>query len=307
MDWEGVPQEVRDKHETISNFDEGIMNLQLIEAQNQNPIVIPDYCSLSYRVFAHEFNSILLTAHLFENLLMFEDIRNEQMGHNWFQIEIPEEYFRYPGLNNPKDVFSYREIDCDEKKKIQTAVSATKSRMHYSKDENIARENLHKLEFLTIFSYLEAYVENLLSEFLGFSKDEASKKLRYTSLPDVMRETFYKINPQINEILTEVNEGFFRYIQFCYRLRNIHTHNLGKATERFISLCLKERALYEEIGKDENGEEVVTCLRLNFNFSDKIVEQNRYVTLQEITYAFRIFSRECAFIVESCKNQPVEK
>ena len=302
MIWENAPIDLRDRYESISKMDMGSMKLQLIDGKNQCPIAISEFSSMSYRVFSHEFNSILLTAHLFENLLMFEDMRNEEIGHNWFQIEIPEEYFRHPALNNPKGVFTKREMDYKEREIIKKAVSDTKNRMRYSKDENIVRENLQKLEFLTIFSFLEAYIENLLVEFLGFTKDQASQELRYKSLPDVMESTFNRIDPRITQILTEIDEGFFSFIRFCYRLRNLHTHNLGKATERFINLGIKEGTLYEEIGKDESGNEVVTCIRIKFDFSDKIIEQDRYVTLQTLTYAFRIFARECALVVESCKK-----
>jgi len=60
-------------------------------------------------------------------------MRYEDAGYNWFKIEIPVGYFRYPAFNN-RDPYSYKEM---------------------TNDENITKENLHKLEFLAMFSFLE--------------------------------------------------------------------------------------------------------------------------------------------------------
>ena len=113
------------------------MTLEILKEFDTLPIKIHEYYTQSYLIFAKEYNSILITAHLFENLLMIEDIRHENNGYDWFQIEIPIGYFRYPAFNNSKDKFSNKPITKEEETLLTEVIKTTKQNMNYANDENL--------------------------------------------------------------------------------------------------------------------------------------------------------------------------
>jgi len=201
INWDLLPVTFKEKYESLIGNEHELITIGILKEFDTLPIKIEAYNTRSYSIFAKEYNSILITAHLFENLLMLEDIRHEENGHNWFQIEIPVEYFRYPAFNNPKDQFSNKEITENEKNLLEEVIKTTKQNMNYSKDENIVKENLHKLEFLSVFSFFKAYLENILVEKLGLSEQEATNKTKYNSLDKLLKDVLGNLNPEIKKLL----------------------------------------------------------------------------------------------------------
>ncbi|YCO01526.1 hypothetical protein ACB087_01105 [Vibrio sp. VNB-15] len=273
-----------------------------LDELNRSPMAVLDSNTNAYSVFAHEFNSIsiLLTAHLFENLLMLQDVAHENNGQPWFQIEIPEEYFRFPALNDPRNYEGHPvpQMSAEERKEISDTVKISKEMVNYSKDENIVKNNLHKLEFISIFSFLESYVENLRVEFLERTIHEASNDVRYQSLPKIMETTLEEIDPDINILLKKLSNNFYGFLDFCYLLRNLHSHNLGKVTPRFIEQCEKLGILEEDYGIKENGEKIIFGKMVNFPSYRKRIEIGKYITLSSVSFAFRNYARESVYITE---------
>ncbi|HIF9121366.1 TPA: hypothetical protein ACX6O4_001818, partial [Photobacterium damselae] len=267
---------------------------------NKSPIIVSDDNTDAFKVFSHEFNSIMLTSHLFENLLMLEDVRYEQAGQEWFQIEIPEEYFRYPALNDPRnfDGVSTPEMTRQEREEISTVVNKSKEMTNFANDENFAKNNLHKLEFLSIFSFLESYVENLLVEQLGKTRQEASNAVKRSSLSNILEKTLDEIDPNINLLLNKLSNNLYGYFTFCYLLRNLHTHNLGKVTNYFISKCEEANLLEEDYVTTLDGEKITKGKCVNFTSYRNPINLGKYIMLSHINYSFRNYARECVYIVE---------
>ncbi|HCE4595135.1 TPA: hypothetical protein NGS02_004792, partial [Vibrio parahaemolyticus] len=160
------------------------------------------------------------------------------------------------------------------------------------------KNNLHKLEFISIFSFLESYIENLRIECLGRTIQEASKDLRYESLPKIMEKTLDDIEPNINILLKKLSNNFYGFFDFCYLLRNLHSHNLGKVTPRFMEQCEKLGILEEDYGTKENGEKIIFGKMVNFPSYRKRIEIGKYITLSSVNFAFRNYVRESVHIVE---------
>lgn len=311
IDWLVLPDAIKEKYSSLVDCEHDLIVSEMLNENGTIPIKLIDGNSNSFNIFSKEYNSILLTAHLFENLLMFEDIRHENNGHEWFQIEIPVEYFRYPAFNNSRDASSFKEITLDEKKLLTEVISTTKEEMHYSKDENIVKENLHKLEFISYFSYFEAYLENLLVEHLGYDEKEASNKAKYNSIDKLLKIVILEVNPKIEILLTSIKKSFFEFMHFCYLVRNLHTHNLGRANTSFMKKCFDKELIAEQYGTTETGEKIaLNHIKTNFGQPDKVIELNRYITLSVLSYDFRNYIRECIFIIELClpvqEHQPEE-
>lgn len=276
------------------------LRVQELNDMNKSPIKVSEDNTNAFKVFSHEFNSIMLTSHLFENLLMLEDVRHEQAGHDWFQIEIPEEYFRYPALNDPRNFYGVNtpEMTQSERDEISTVVDKSKEMASFANDENFAKNNLHKLEFLSIFSFLESYVENLLVEQLGKTRQEASNAVKRSSLSNILEKTLDEIDSDINILLKKLSNNLYGYFTFCYLLRNLHTHNLGKVTSYFINKCDEENLLEEDYVTTSEGKKIIKGKRVNFTSYRKAIELGKYINLSHINYSFRNYARECVFIVE---------
>ena len=301
IDWSVFPSFMKEKYSSLTECEHDLLVSQMLNENGTAPIELDDTKSSSFNIFSKEYNSVLITAHLFENLLMFEDIRHEDNGHNWFQIEIPVEYFRYPAFNNIKDQFSYKKITEEEKKLLENVISTTKKEMHYANDENIVKENLHRLEFISYFSYFEAYLENILIECLDYEKKTASNKAKYNSIDKLLKIVINEISPNIEILLTCIKNDFFKFMHFCYLVRNLHTHNLGRANYEFMMKCIEKDLIEEDYGITESGEEIpLGHIKTNYGQPDKVIELNRYITLSVLSYDFRNYIREIVFIIESC-------
>lgn len=304
IDWTLYPDTFQEKYESLIACEHDLMAIEILRKFDTFPIKIQEYNTQSYLVFANEYNSILITAHLFENLLMLEDIRHEENGHDYFQIEIPVEYFRYPAFNNPKNQFSNRKITEEEKVLLTEVIKTTKQNMNYSKDENIVKENLHKLEFLSVFSFFEAYLENILVEKLGFSERDASNKTKYNSLDKLLKIILENLNPEIEKLLKSIKIDIFEFIEFCYLVRNLHTHKLGIADQKFMEQCFEKNLIEEAYGTSlEDGKKVLLgYMHTTIGLNNKIIEENKYITISGMSPYFRNYIREIVYIIEFSFN-----
>ncbi|MDA0572247.1 hypothetical protein ACS0ZG_19085 [Burkholderia gladioli] len=292
MNWDEVPRALRDRYESISGDRLGGMKLNLLESMNTGKLPTrPDIDTESYALFAEQFNSTLLAAHFFENLMHGEDRRLESTGYDAFQITIPERYFRHPGLD---DSMPMGKEEADE---IRQAVNETKARLNFSKDMSFVAGQLYKLEFISVFSYLEAYVESLLTEVVGLSKLAAFKMIRDKGLPEVLGFALDQIDPRILRCFALFEEDALKFIAFCHILRNQHVHRLGITTARFYKS-------YEEGGflchdhLADSGEPDTSFARTDFHFCDTIIRVGQPINLSAISRPFRLFVRELATITE---------
>ena len=127
----------------------------------------------------------------------------------------------------------------EEETLLIEVIKTTKQKMNYANDENIVKENLHKLEFISVFSFFEAYLENILVEKLEFTEQDASNKTRYNSLDKLLKIVINELNPEIEKLLKLIKKDIFEFIEFCYLVRNLHTHKLGVADKKFMKQCFK--------------------------------------------------------------------
>ena len=293
MDWTKVPNGLKERYTSISNISYGLLKMAMLEEININPMpVSPGGDSKSYEVFSSEFNAIMLVAHFYENLMYFEDKRLELEGNNDFQITIPDFYFQHPSLNARLST-GYKESSI-----ISDVVRKTKQKLNYSKDQSFVLSQLHKLEFISVFSHLEAYVESLLVEFVGLERKRAAAKVRKSSLPDLMTEVLNSINPMIIEVINYLDKDALRFIRFCHKLRNLHTHNLGIVNDYFYSECINDGYFVHDVCS-ETEEPVLEYSRMNFEYFDYVFKVGKVVNLSSMLQPFRLFSREIVFITEA--------
>lgn len=296
MDWIKVPNGLKERYASISKVSYGLLKMSMLEQININPMPIsPGGHSKSYEVFSSEFNAIMLVAHFYENLVFFEDKRLELEGKNDFQINIPGFYFQHPSLNTRTSA-RYKENPI-----ISDVVRKTKQKLNYSKDQSFVLSQLHKLEFISVFSHLEAYVESLLVEFIGLDRKKAAAKVRKSSLPDLMSEVLNSINPMIIEVINYLDKDALRFIRFCHKLRNLHTHNLGIVNDYFYSECINDEYFVHDVYEDTN-EPVLEYARINFEYFDYVFNVGNVVNLSSMLQPFRLFSREIVFITEAFCN-----
>lgn len=297
MDWNKAPEILAQRYRCISGLNVGPLKMAMLEDMNKSPIQVDsELDTLSYAVFASEFNAIMLTAHMFENLMIFEDKRQELEGNYEFPINIPVRFFRHPSLLFKKET-------PEENSQIAEVVCKTKSKLNQSKDQSFVLSQLHKLEFISVFSHLEAYIESLLVEVLGFERSKAAMKVKKESLPKTMIEVFNEIDKEIIEFINEFDSEALRFISFCHRLRNLHTHNLGIVNDYFYQTCIDEGFLCHDTFVD-TGDPDLEFARLKFQFSNYIVKVGSVVNLSSISQPFRLLSREIVFISEVfCKKK----
>lgn len=298
MDFNNIPDILRERYKNISGINYGPIKITLLEELNKKCMPLnPAHDSKSYDVFANEFNSIMLTAHFFENLVIFEDRWHEREGYHDFHLKIPEVYFQHPSFNRPPSI---DEADASE---ISRTLVAIKEKLHYSQDQSFILSQLHKLEFLSTYSHLEAYIESLLVEFLNKTPAEAAAKVRREPLPSLMKEVFDCIDPRITYSIATLEKDALKFIDFCRKIRNLHTHNLGVVTEYFFKEGIENEFLCHDTYA-ETSEPVLYYARPNFSFLDYIFEVGRHVNLTSISQPFRLFAREIVHISEVfCKEK----
>lgn len=247
IDWPALPPTLKIKYEPLITSQHESIHTCFFKEFEKLPILLPENSTNAYSIFSAEYNAMLLTTHCVTNLLLFEDIRHEQNGYDCFPIEMPLYYFKYPANNNRA---FYKEMSGEEEKFLGDAIKLTKQKMHYGNDENIVKEHLDKLEFLSLFSYFEAYLENIIDELnpnlSKTKKKEITKLSENNKLEDILKSIIRSVNPEIKNLLTSINLKFFEFMEFCRLVRNSHTHNLGIANSEFITKCTNQNLITKE-------------------------------------------------------------
>ncbi|WP_155122998.1 hypothetical protein [Burkholderia ubonensis] len=308
IDWEKLPAILREKYESITAKKSNWPNIQKINHQNIKPIPLNECDTQSYVIFSTEFNSVLLTAHLFENLLMMEDIRHEKSGKMDFQIEIPRMYFRYPALNNPRDTFfGGKPIDQEEKEAISTAVINSKKNTNFLNDESFVKENLYKLEFISVYSFFEAFMESIMTDELNYSKKDASKSIRQSSLPEILSAIIDEINPEIKNLLVSINPKLSGFMELCHEIRNLHIHKLGRTTQFFIDRCTSKNLIEEFSYLPHKDGTRTPIYRTLVGINEKCIQIGKYISLPTLSFEFRNYAREIAYILNACIRHQREK
>lgn len=308
INWDKFNPILKSKYGGKVNQDDGIFKFHLLNVENLDWISDENIITHSYGIFTEQVNELQLSINLFENLLMFEDLRYEQEGVGDFPIDMPREYFRFPALNNPRDIFSQKEFLENEKNIIDNIITKAQQKMNIRNDENIAREYIVKLEFLSLFSIFEAYLENYYVEYLSKNNsnenDEINLKkagdlIRNKSLDESLKEIIKNVNPEITNLLCGLKNDMFDFIYFSYIVRNIHTHKLGKATNKFIEQGTKKNIIKEYIHKNGEGKIIEQYLYVDCLLGGhKIIKKDKYVSLTEIVSLFRSYTNEIAYILD---------
>ncbi|HCL3145398.1 TPA: hypothetical protein N2A34_003158 [Pseudomonas aeruginosa] len=292
MIWDEFPAPLKERYEDVSAIEYGPAKISILENMNKNCLPLnPGSDSKSYEIFASQFNSTMLVAHIFENMMVLEDKRLEQEGYHEFEIKIPEAYFRHPSINQ------FSPVSKDESEEISSFIKTAKVALNYSKDLSFVLSQLHKMEFISTFSYLEAFTESLLVEFSGKSKAEAAKIVRRESLPVLLEGVLNDVDPRITLAINTFDDQALKFISFCHRLRNLHTHNLGVVTNYFYERCLEDDFLCHDTCTETSSPET-DYARLNFKFCDYVFVVGRPVNLSVISQSFRLLSREIVCMAE---------
>lgn len=305
IDWTKLNTLLHDKYkDTMSGENESIRDA-LLNIENLDWIDQSGAVTDAYDVFAKEVNRLELAINLFENLLMFEDIRFEKDGIGDFIIDIPREYFRFPSRNNSRDMLSFREFSQSEADKIDTIIHESRDTMKLRNDDNIVRELFHRLEFLALFSYFESYLESLLSNSIGSGSDEEKTKANRTimrnSLPEALMIVISELNPEIENLLLTINPDIFRFLHYSYLVRNAHTHNLGKATDYLIKKGMEFGSLCE--GEIYNIDDKCTqpvIITAFGGLAKSAIEKGSYIELRSLVAMFRSYTKDIAYILDKC-------
>jgi len=308
INWENINSILKDKYENKVNQEEGMFKFMEFNIENLDWIIDENPETNAYKIFVEEVNELELSINLFENLLMFEDIRYEQNGIEDFPIDMPREYFRFPALNNPRDMFSQQKFTEDEKNKIEKIITKSQEKMNIRNDENIVREHYLKLEFLSLFSIFEAFLENYYIDYLVQNNPmedknniykKVSKLIRNSSIDKSLEEILKQINPELINLLYGLKNDIFDFIYFSSLARNIHTHKLGKVSEHFINQGKKRNIIIEQIVKNDKDEIIDKYLYANCMLGEgKRIKKDKYLTLTEVVALFRSYTNEIAYILD---------
>ena len=305
IDWSKLNTTLRDEYQSSTLKDDTMLGALILNEKHLDWISLNNMNSSAYEVFAKEVNRIELAINLFENLLKFEDVRHEHAGIDDFVIDIPRYYFRFPANNctPPHVSFSVKEFSDEEQEKIEYIIKESREAMPLRNDENIVRELFHRLEFLAIFSYFEAFLEQLLGESIWIGSEEdrikANRIVMKNPLPIALQKIIEILNPEIDNLLKVVEPEIYNMLHFCYLMRNIHTHNLGRVTNFIIKQGLEFGSLqYEEL-RSVDGELIRTELNTTHKkFGKSGIEKGKYMTLSSPVSLLRIYTKEIAYILD---------
>lgn len=305
MCWIDVGPILEQKFENYINMDEQSFGI----CMDSLKWLMFDGNTSAYQVFSSQMNSLQLPINLFENLMLFEDLRYELIGIEDFPIDIPDHYFRFPSKNDPrvrlgglplsmlKDKEKHfrnliSELTNEETQDIQRVKSSSREFMRFRKDESITRELVNRLEFLSMFGFFEVYLIDLLSNSIGDGSEDTCLKVRKLSMKlsfdDFLKAVLNELEPELVTLMEKIHSKIFVYLHFCYLARNIHIHNLGLINKKTIKQGSDKETFIEMSSYYENGEVHETTLNLNAKgFSTMAINLNNYMNLGSIVSNFR--------------------
>lgn len=307
INWNILNKILKDRFENKVNQEDGIFKFVEFNINNLDWIEDENIQTNSYKIFQEEFNELQLSINVFENFLMYIDLAYEDNGIMDFPIDMPRKYFRFPALNNPKDIFSQKKFDSNEKNKIENILKKAQRKMHIRNDENIVKEYYTKLEFISLFSQFEAFLENIYYENQkkknAHVNDEelvksAGMLIKKNSTDKYLDKIVQDINPEIKNLLIGLKKDIFDFFYLAYLVRNIHTHKLGKVSKYFLELGTKRNIIKEEVITNKQGEVIDRYFYINCLLDEKRIAINKYFSLKELTALFRSYICEVAYILD---------
>ena len=102
INWDLLGDCLAKRYREHLNIKEPIARYLVLNEKNLDWIDTQDSNTESFETFSKEVNRLELSINLFENLLLFEDLRYEDVGKEDFPIDMPREYFRFPAKNDPR-------------------------------------------------------------------------------------------------------------------------------------------------------------------------------------------------------------
>lgn len=307
INWNILDDALKEKYENKVNQEDGLFKFVEFNINNLDWIENKDIKTNSYKIFQEEFNELQLSINVFENFLMQIDLSYENNGVMDFPIDMPREYFRFPALNNPKDIFSQKEFHIDEKNKIENILNKAQQKMNIRNDENIVKEYYAKLEFISLFSQFEAFLENIYYENQKKKKPQINNEtlektagmlIKQNSTDKYIDKIIQEINPEIKKLLIGIKKDIFDFFYLAYLVRNIHTHKLGKISKYFFKLGMEKNIIKEEVIKNEKGDIIERYFYVDCLLDEKRIAIDKYFSLKEITALFRSYISEVAYILD---------
>lgn len=256
--------------------------------------------SNSYISFANSINELQLTLNIYDNF--YQIIDNSQLaGETTFGIDIPEEYFRFPHLNNG---LSANPISKNERKEVRDVIDIAKKKQRIINDENVIVEHLAKFEMLITFQILEGFIEEILVEqdiVNGLEEIQSiinrNKEVRSKKLSELIIQILTEKAPESYKNLKNNHQFFEEFLHYSNEVRNLHTHKGGIATNHFIKRCLSY-GMNDLITKEsfENEENVyyIGCISGGY-----YVKAEQYVSTKTLAAYLRTYSKLIASILDS--------
>lgn len=220
VNWDILNNDLKNKYQNKITQEDGIYKFVEFNINNLDWIDDDDIQTNSYKVFQEEFNELQLSINVFENFLMAIDLSYEVSGVMDFPIDMPREYFRFPALNNPRDIFSQQQFNSKEKNKIEKVLHKAQIKMNIRNDENIVKEYYTKLEFISLFSQFEAFLENVYFENQkkknsSLNSVELEKNagmiIKKNSTDKYIDKIIQDINPEIKTLLLGIKKDIFDF------------------------------------------------------------------------------------------------
>jgi len=307
INWHKLDDVLKSKYENKINKEDGIFKFMEFNINNLDWIDDENIQTTSYKIFQEGFNELALSINVFENFLMHIDLQYENSGIMDFPIDMPREYFRFPALNNPRDIFSKKEFLSSEKNKIEDILNKAQNKMNIRNDENIVREYYVKLEFLTLFSLFEAFLENIYYEYqkkkdsnISDQKaiENAAMLIKKNSTDKYTKIILENINIETMSLLQSLKKDIFDFYYLAYLVRNIHTHKLGKVSKYFFKLAKDRNIIKNEVIKNKEGKIINEYFYIDCLLDKKYIEIDKYFSLKELTAIFRSYICETAYIID---------
>lgn len=254
--------------------------------------------TISYKNFLHSINELQLTLNLYDNFYLIID-NSQQNGLTTFGIDIPEEYFRFPHLNNGLIDIPLEE---EERIKIREVISYAKEKQRIKNDGSITEEHLARFEFLITFQLLEGFLEEYLVELdvsngidEETSRKNRNKEVRINSLSKLLINKLLSLSPELLQIFKIINPTFEEFMHYSYEVRNLHTHQSGIASKRFIKKCMdyQNENLIEIYSNNEPVSYSINCINGGY-----FLQEGQYISVKGIAPFLRAYSKDIAFVLD---------
>lgn len=303
-DWSLLGDRLAKRYKKLIAFESPEARVMILRGMSLDWIDLEGARTKSFSVFAGEFNRLQLSINLFENLLLGEELRHEHAGNDGFPIDMPRNLFRYPAMNDGRGLTA-SSFGVEERDRIEKVILESRGSLKLRKDESIVRELIHRLEFLSLFSFFEAFLEQLLGSEIWDGSEPSKQKANATIMRNSLPEAFGFVldqmeRPELRRLVTSLNGTIFNILHFAYLVRNVHTHNLGRTTGYVIEKGLGYGSVVKRDLVDKNGAVLRTEVLPDIEgFPMKALVQGEYIGLSALTLLLRSILLESAYILDA--------